>query len=665
MKIKKLIAAAMSAILLLGFNYICPFETTAASNVLPTPYNNLNSGLIKKSYLLNTSNGYMRVYISAEETDSSIKIEYYNKSFELISKKSIKRELEYWGGFYEGKDNYFTVEGTKNTDEIDTKEVVRVNKYDKNWNKLGTANITGNSDMFGGKVRYPLDYGCCEMTELNGTLYIAMGHEGYVDPQFNQGHQGLLLLMVNENSMKGQVADCDLWHSFAQYLDNDGSSLYLFENSEGSRISLLTQYDPSALPADYFDSQNTATILEYGGDKTSAWAISTYASCCGIALSDKNVLSLGTSINQKNYGKDNTYNLYLGVTPKNNVSTDATNVKWLTNFKDDGSGNYRGVNDAYITKINKNRFMVSWNQKNDSGSPQNYNDPLSENKLHYIFIDGNGNKISQEFTANASLSDCKPLYDGSKVVFYASNGNSIDFYTIDAGSGTFNKKVYKVLGENISWDYNNGILTVFGTGDMNASDLNWPSGLRENVEKIVVKKGITSIPDSAFENFGKLNEVIIENGLKSIGSQAFLDCINLKKVIIPESVTNIGEDIVWNGYYWISDGSHVYDATIYAREGSAADKYAAKYGINCYHYTMLIDGKLGDVDNSGTIDALDASNVLTSYSLKATGRPSNLNAEQEKAADMNSDGNVDAIDASLILSFYAFKATGGYDILYY
>ena len=46
MKIKKLIAAAMSAILLLGFNYICPFETTAASNVLPTPYNNLNSGLI-------------------------------------------------------------------------------------------------------------------------------------------------------------------------------------------------------------------------------------------------------------------------------------------------------------------------------------------------------------------------------------------------------------------------------------------------------------------------------------------------------------------------------------------------------------------------------------------------------------------------------------------
>ena len=80
---------------------------------------------------------------------------------------------------------------------------------------------------------------------------------------------------------------------------------------------------------------------------------------------------------------------------------------------------------------------------------------------------------------------------------------------------------------------------------------------------------------------------------------------------------------------------------------------------------MLIDGKLGDVDNSGTIDALDASNVLTSYSLKATGRPSNLNAEQEKAADMNSDGNVDAIDASLILSFYAFKATGGYDILYY
>lgn len=665
MKIKKLIAVVMSAATLLGFNCGRPFVSTAASTALPAPYNNLSSYLIKQSYLLNADNGYMRVYIPDEDIDNNIRIEYYDKYFNLISKKSVKRELEYWGGFFEGENNYFTVEGTKNTDEIDANEVVRVNKYDKNWNKLGTANITGNSDMFGGEIRYPLDYGCCEMTELNGNLYIAMGHQGYVDPEFNQGHQGLLLLMVDESDMTGQIADCDLWHSFAQYIDNDGSNLYLFENSEGSRRSQLTQYDPLALPADYFDSQNTANILEYGGDRTSAWSIPTYASCYGIAVSDKNVLTLGTSIDQEKYGEDYIYNVYLGITPKDNISTEATTVKWFTDLHDEDDSYYTGVNRANITKINNDRFMISWNQDNDESSLVDYNDPLSENILHYMFIDGEGNKVSKEFTSNAAFSDCRPIYDGSRIVFYASSGNSLDFYTIDAASGEFNKKAYKVLGENISWNYDNGVLTVAGTGEMNKlaanwySDSAWPQELRNNVTKIVIKNGITKISDSAFADFDNLEEVVIEDGVESIGEKAFYECDNLTKITIPASVTSIGEDIIWTGYYWVGDESHVYQAKIYTEKGSEADKYAAKYDISCSYYTEGVTVDLGDVDSNGTIDALDASMVLMAYAMKATGKPSNLDTEHLKAADVNFDGNVDAFDASIILSYYAYKATGG------
>ena len=69
--------------------------------------------------------------------------------------------------------------------------------------------------------------------------------------------------------------------------------------------------------------------------------------------------------------------------------------------------------------------------------------------------------------------------------------------------------------------------------------------------------------------------------------------------------------------------------------------------------------KLGDVNTDGSVDALDASMVLSDYAMKATGHESSFNAEQSKAADLNSDGAVDALDASLILSYYAYKATGG------
>ena len=68
---------------------------------------------------------------------------------------------------------------------------------------------------------------------------------------------------------------------------------------------------------------------------------------------------------------------------------------------------------------------------------------------------------------------------------------------------------------------------------------------------------------------------------------------------------------------------------------------------------------LGDVNTDGSVDALDASMVLSDYAMKATGHESIFNAEQSKAADLNSDGAVDALDASLILSYYAYKATGG------
>ena len=69
--------------------------------------------------------------------------------------------------------------------------------------------------------------------------------------------------------------------------------------------------------------------------------------------------------------------------------------------------------------------------------------------------------------------------------------------------------------------------------------------------------------------------------------------------------------------------------------------------------------RYGDVNDSGTVDALDASLVLTAYAMKAIGQTPNLNSEHLKAADINNDGNVDALDASLILVYYAYRATGG------
>ena len=70
-----------------------------------------------------------------------------------------------------------------------------------------------------------------------------------------------------------------------------------------------------------------------------------------------------------------------------------------------------------------------------------------------------------------------------------------------------------------------------------------------------------------------------------------------------------------------------------------------------------LDYSLGDVDNNGKVNAIDASLVLEHYSKVSTGQSTSLDETQKKSADVNKDGRINAVDASQILSYYAYKAT--------
>ena len=45
----------------------------------------------------------------------------------------------------------------------------------------------------------------------------------------------------------------------------------------------------------------------------------------------------------------------------------------------------------------------------------------------YLFVDGKGKSLSKEFTTAAPISDCQPVVKDSKVVYYASNSNTLNF----------------------------------------------------------------------------------------------------------------------------------------------------------------------------------------------------------------------------------------------
>ena len=69
---------------------------------------------------------------------------------------------------------------------------------------------------------------------------------------------------------------------------------------------------------------------------------------------------------------------------------------------------------------------------------------------------------------------------------------------------------------------------------------------RDNIKKVVIEEGVTSIGYDAFMNCQSLLSVTIPSSVTSIGDDAFWFCTSLPSVTIPSSVTSIGKEAFWS-----------------------------------------------------------------------------------------------------------------------
>lgn len=101
-------------------------------------------------------------------------------------------------------------------------------------------------------------------------------------------------------------------------------------------------------------------------------------------------------------------------------------------------------------------------------------------------------------------------------------------------------------GDNATWEYDNGTLTISGTGAMAdytdaLTDNPW-NAYRESITNVVIGDDITHIGNWAFMGCTSLASVTLGESISSIGAEAFANCTNtnFKKLNIPNSVETIG-----------------------------------------------------------------------------------------------------------------------------
>lgn len=160
-------------------------------------------------------------------------------------------------------------------------------------------------------------------------------------------------------------------------------------------------------------------------------------------------------------------------------------------------------------------------------------------------------------------------------------------------------------GENASWYFSDGVLTISGGGAISDGDspdsFGW-AVVADKITKIKIGEGITSVGNFAFSSLENLSSVSLPMTLSSIGNSAFENCTSLESILIPVGVTSIADNAFYgcrslksiSGY---ENGSYTAAKTLAGSLGVRYKKSSirlAYYGkteseINWYIYT---DGSL-------------------------------------------------------------------------
>jgi len=100
-----------------------------------------------------------------------------------------------------------------------------------------------------------------------------------------------------------------------------------------------------------------------------------------------------------------------------------------------------------------------------------------------------------------------------------------------------------VCGENLTWSFSDGRLTITGSGNMtNYNQVDMPPwySFRENIYYLSLPEGLTAIGDMAFYDCYNLTAVTIPSTVKQIGKLAFCQCRNISILNLNTGLVSIG-----------------------------------------------------------------------------------------------------------------------------
>lgn len=379
------------------------------SDLIPQKYSNTAS--VVTSYITDITDDTVSILTANDNRFvTAEKFSYLGTNYKPLSSKTIPNELPLFGGAYFTDQYNFLFFGQSNYSEADSREVIRVVKYDRNWNRIESRSV------FGSDIYCPFDAGVLRVTDNGTSLGVYTCRTMYVTED-GYHHQSSFAFTVNIDTMDiNQLTSVYASHSFDQYIQPVGSGFRFVDLGDAYPRSVDIQ-DENGSVVDILK-----ICGETGDNKTGV-------TLGGFEQSSDKLLIAGNSMEQNQSGDinfDARRDIFIAVAGKDLSSPE---VKWITAHR-----NSDAVNEPYPTtprliKVNDNLFYLMWEEYTpDSDIPD----------LKLTMIDGKGEKTSNIFSLGKGnrLSDCQPVISpsGSVTWFYvAEDGDNVHFVSFRPG----------------------------------------------------------------------------------------------------------------------------------------------------------------------------------------------------------------------------------------
>lgn len=364
----------------------------------------------EKSYLFQNKSGTLSLLVVGK--DGKILVENFDRDYNSLGMKEIKAELPLFGGFYSGTDFHYILFGQSNKEEESRKEVYRIVKYTKDFEKVSDLSLNA-TDTFS---TVPFDAGCTRMVE-NGSQLAIYSSRTRLRTEDGLNHQSNILFCIDTENMKNltdtsRFPSYHVSHSFNQFVLGDDSGYVLLDHGDAYPRSVVIQ----KMKAPRGKTENTETkeadVLTISGKIGDN---STGVTLGGFEAGKRNYITLGTSIDQKTGKMEDIQNLFLGITDKKTLKSE---LKWITSYRNkDGFS----ISGCRLIPIGDSEFLVLWQEKEEEVT-----------RLRYCKIDETGDRLTEITTLDRwNLYNTEPIYHNGKVTWVRIYNGKVWFYDLN------------------------------------------------------------------------------------------------------------------------------------------------------------------------------------------------------------------------------------------